>query len=235
MQTNRDQVLKFTEQREGGYSCRRDDDGNWTGGRRGRGRLVGTMRGISAPAMVSWTGLSPDLVTVEMMRSITPDLYRRIATVHYWNPLWCDHLPDGVDLMMFDYGFNAGVHGALSVLASLYGSLDRTDVMTEQLMSRVLTVPEIVLSRMIAGDLARDMQRILHVDPDGVIGPVTLAAISERHLENLLTIYALGCAQDRAYRQMCGWVANGTGWIGRLHQRVEIAAEWASASACPGA
>lgn len=227
MQTRLIPSLNFTETREGGYSCRRDDDGNWTGGRRGRGRLVGSMRGISAPEMGRWIG-NPDLVTVDAMRAISQDLYRKIATAHYWHPLWCDRLPAGVDLMMFDYGFNAGVHGALSALSSLYGSIDRADVMTEGLLARVTTVPEQVLGRMIAGDLAKVMQSALGVKADGIVGPVTLATISEKSLENWLTIYALGCAQDRAYRHMSGFRVDGNGWLSRLRERVEVASIWAS-------
>lgn len=218
--------LDFTENREGLYSCRRNDPGNWTGGRVGRGNLVGTMRGISAPEMAGWLG-DPSRVTAAVMQGIDQTQYRQIAQSRYWNPLWCDRLPAGVDLMMFDYGFNAGVHGALTVLASIYGSLDRTDVMTEQLLSRVLDVPEIVVSRMIAGDFANDLQRYLGVPIDGVVGPITLTAIAKLRCEDLLTIYALACAQAAAYRQMPGFRIEGDGWLARLWARVEMARVWA--------
>ncbi|RYC28946.1 hypothetical protein D3273_26555 [Lichenibacterium minor] len=41
-------VLPFTLHHEGGSSVDPRDPGNWTGGKRGRGKLVGTKYGIPA-------------------------------------------------------------------------------------------------------------------------------------------------------------------------------------------
>ncbi|MCW4589401.1 hypothetical protein NO263_02210 [Gluconacetobacter entanii] len=109
MQTNFLTITSFTLGEEGLYQCRRDDAGNWTLGAIGHGNLVGTMRGISAPTMVRWTGGNPAQVTAKVMQSIDVPTFRAIARAFYWRALNCDLLPAGIDAMTFDFGFNAGM------------------------------------------------------------------------------------------------------------------------------
>ena len=58
----RHSVLPFTLHHEGGLSLDRRDTGNWTGGKVGLGRLVGTKYGIAASAhpMLDIRGLTLD-------------------------------------------------------------------------------------------------------------------------------------------------------------------------------
>lgn len=116
MQTNFLPITDFTQKAEGLYQCLRSDPGNWTLGGVGRGNLVGTMRGISAPTMVRWMGGNPASVTVKVMQSIDVQTFSAIAGEFYWRPLNCDALPAGIDAMVFDFGFNAGIHTAALLL-----------------------------------------------------------------------------------------------------------------------
>ncbi|MCE2566186.1 glycosyl hydrolase 108 family protein [Komagataeibacter sp. FNDCF1] len=121
MQTNFLTITEFTLGEEGLYQCRRDDGGNWTGGAVGHGFLVGTMRGISAPTMLRWTGAKPGNITAKVMQSIDVPTFRAIARAFYWRPLNCDLLPAGLDAMVFDFGFNAGIRVAARQLQAAAG------------------------------------------------------------------------------------------------------------------
>jgi lysozyme family protein len=116
MQTNFLPITDFTQKAEGLYQRLRSDPGNWTQGGVGHGSLVGTMRGISAPTMVRWMGGNPANVTVKVMQSIDEPTFRAIASAFYWRPLNCDALPAGIDAMVFDFGFNAGIRTAARLL-----------------------------------------------------------------------------------------------------------------------
>jgi lysozyme family protein len=123
MDTNLDAVLAFTKIEEGGYSADPRDSGNWTSGTVGRGILIGSNMGVGAPALVAFNvrhrlGLS---ITQETMQALDPALYKQIAVEEYWTMMDCDGLPDGVDLMVFDYGWNRGPGNAIHELQETLG------------------------------------------------------------------------------------------------------------------
>ncbi|OUJ17073.1 glycosyl hydrolase 108 family protein [Acetobacter sp. DsW_063] len=222
MQSNLNQCLSFTELREGLYQCRRNDAGNWTGGRIGVGKLIGTMRGISAPVLVEWLG-SKAIVDADVMKALSQQAARDIAISRYWRPLWCDRLLSGVDLMMFDYGFNAGVYGALACLADVVGYDHNPGQMTAPLLDLSDRISDADLVKRIDDDWTRALQRQLRVSDDGVIGPVTLRAVHASGVRGLLTIFALATRQEQAYRQMSDFRTSGRGWLVRLNDRVNMA------------
>ncbi len=113
-------IVKATELREGRYSAAREDGGNWTGGKVGSGVMAGTMFGISAMTMAHWLGPG-HLVTPAVMKSITTETFQAIARALYWRPLNGAGLPAGLDLITFDFGFNAGVATAAKMLQGLLG------------------------------------------------------------------------------------------------------------------
>ncbi|MCE2563756.1 glycosyl hydrolase 108 family protein [Komagataeibacter sp. FNDCF1] len=121
MQTNFITITDFTLGEEGLYQCCKSDSGNWTGGAVGHGFLVGTMRGISAATMVRWLGGKPGQVTGKVMQSIDVPTFQAIARAFYWRPLNCDLLPAGLDAMVFDFGFNAGIRVAARQLQAAVG------------------------------------------------------------------------------------------------------------------
>jgi uncharacterized protein (TIGR02594 family) len=97
-------VLKY----EGGN----DDDPQDPGGR--------TSRGILQREWDTWRnshpGLPPDVWEAPQ------DQVLAIYKEQYWNALWCDSLPPGVDLAVFDFGVNSGVSRSAKFLQVLVGT-----------------------------------------------------------------------------------------------------------------
>ena len=123
MNSNLEACWSFTSCVEGGYSSSRFDPGNWTGGIVGAGRLVGTNHGISAPLLATWLGAArASMVTAAFMQKLSVDTARAIFTARFWNALIGNQLQNGVDLMVVDFGFNAGDSASASILESLVGT-----------------------------------------------------------------------------------------------------------------
>lgn len=105
------------------YSGDAADPGNWQGGQRGAGELVGSQHGVTAQALAVHRHMSPYNVTEEDIRSITLEEAADIAMDQFfarphldkltWCPataMWCDH------------GFNAGPGSAVRNLQHLCGA-----------------------------------------------------------------------------------------------------------------
>jgi lysozyme family protein len=58
------------------------------------------------------------------VRALTEDEAREIYRAQYWNVLRCDDLPRGLDLMVFDFGVNAGPGAAAHLLQRALGVRD---------------------------------------------------------------------------------------------------------------
>jgi len=69
-------ALKTIFKNEGGYQCLKNDSGNWTGGKVGVGRLVGTKYGIAA---ASYPKVD--------IKGLTLETAARYYERDYWNPL----------------------------------------------------------------------------------------------------------------------------------------------------
>jgi lysozyme family protein len=97
-------VLKY----EGGN----DDDPRDPGGR--------TSRGIIQSEWDTWrqthSGLPSDVWQAPQDQVVA--IYRQ----NYWNALYCDSLPPGVDLAVFDYGVNSGISRSAKLLQTLTGA-----------------------------------------------------------------------------------------------------------------
>lgn len=82
---------------EGGLSLDEDDPGNWTGGEKGKGELVGTKYGISAAAHPT--------VDIQGLRvTDAQEIYWR----DYWKPNGCEEMPLKVAVAYFDSLVNQG-------------------------------------------------------------------------------------------------------------------------------
>jgi lysozyme family protein len=99
--------LAFTLQQEGGFS----DDPNEPGGATNYGITLGTLR--------SYIG-NPNL-GVPDIQNITMATVQAIYQANYWNRMSCGALPDGVDLMTFDHGVNAGPGRSGTILQQAAG------------------------------------------------------------------------------------------------------------------
>lgn len=85
--------LAFTLAEEGGFV----NDPRDPGGATNKGITLATYRAFKPG------------VTVYDLRAISPLDVQQIYFTKFWQPLRCDELPLGVDLMVFDMGVNAGV------------------------------------------------------------------------------------------------------------------------------
>lgn len=95
---------------EGGLSKDSRDNGNWTGGIQGKGRLAGSKYGISA---ASYPG--EDIENLTLARA--KEIYRR----DYWGPAGCDAVPDPIKFDLFDMAVNSGKGAAIRALQKAVG------------------------------------------------------------------------------------------------------------------
>lgn len=109
----------FTRSEEGGYVDDPRDSGNWTGGAVGAGSLIGSNMGVGAPELATW--LKNTGVTAAIMRTLPATIYNAMARARYWTPMSCADMPAGVDLMLFDYGWNRGVGSSILLLQQVLG------------------------------------------------------------------------------------------------------------------
>jgi lysozyme family protein len=104
--------LAFTLLYEGGYQDRSDDRGNFFDG-----RLIGTNFGISAPTLAAWLGPErAESLSAADMRALTVPEARAIYAANYWNVVQGDHLPAGIDLVLFDFAVLAGPRRSVSIV-----------------------------------------------------------------------------------------------------------------------
>jgi lysozyme family protein len=103
--------VEWTEAAENGYQANPADPGNWLGT-----LLVGTNRGISAPALRAWRGHS---ISSDDMRALSAEEARAILAANYWNPIRGHDLPAGLDLVVFDFAVTSGPRIAAMTLQSV--------------------------------------------------------------------------------------------------------------------
>ncbi|MGS4944288.1 glycoside hydrolase family 108 protein [Meridianimarinicoccus sp. RP-17] len=89
---------------EGGFV----DDPADPGGATNMGITIGTLAAVRGTP-----------VSREDVENLTRDEARQIYRAHYWNALGCDSLPPGIDLVVFDFGVNAGVSRSAKLLQKL--------------------------------------------------------------------------------------------------------------------
>lgn len=97
---------------EGGFTDRRSDPGNWTGGRVGAGTLKGTKYGISAASY-----------PYEDIAGMTPAVAKMIYFRDYWKPSGAYACPRGISYAVFDSAVNNGRINAAKFLQRAAGVL----------------------------------------------------------------------------------------------------------------
>lgn len=107
---NFDRIMDFILDEEDGYQVDPEDNGNWTGGKKGLGELKGTKFGISAASY-------PRLDIKNLSEQDALEIYRD----DYWEPICGDSLPEGIDLMVMDCAVNQGVMVAKRALQEACG------------------------------------------------------------------------------------------------------------------
>lgn len=75
-----------------------------------------TNLGVTAANWKAWLGRD---VTEADMRALTPAVVKPFYKAMYWDKVWGDRLPSGVDYAVFDFAVNSGPFRATSVLQKL--------------------------------------------------------------------------------------------------------------------
>lgn len=96
-----DACMTFTLEQEGGYSDTPGDSGG------------ATNFGITQSTLASWRG---HVVSAADVQALSSGEAGQIYKARYWDVVKGDSLPPGVDLMVFDFGVNAGPGASAKVL-----------------------------------------------------------------------------------------------------------------------
>lgn len=107
---NFDKAFETVIGHEGGFTLNRADAGNWTGGKVGVGKLLGTKYGIAAN-----TYPNEDIKNLTLERA--KQLYKR----DFWDKAKCDELPNGLRFHVFDVSVNSGVSRGVKTLQQAVG------------------------------------------------------------------------------------------------------------------
>lgn len=107
---------------EGGYTDDPNDNGNWTGGVKGRGALIGTNHGVSAPVLSEYLGRT---ATVSDMRTLSLEVTEKIFRRNYWDKIRGNEIinQDSAN-EIFDDAINAGVGAAIKKAQRALGLKD---------------------------------------------------------------------------------------------------------------
>jgi lysozyme family protein len=77
-----------------------------------------TAYGVTHTTLSTWLGR---VATVADMKALTAEEAASIYEANYWHPINGDHLPPGVDIMVFDMGVTSGPHAAVCQLQQVLG------------------------------------------------------------------------------------------------------------------
>jgi len=113
MADNFDRALRLVLKHEGGYVNHPSDPGGMTN------------LGITRKVYESWVGRT---VNESEMKALTVGDATPIYLEKYWNRLNCSQLPVGLDLIVFDFGVNAGVKRSAKFLQTLVGANPDGDI-----------------------------------------------------------------------------------------------------------
>lgn len=102
-----ERCLEVILHHEGGYVNHPRDPGGMTN------------LGVTKRTWESWTGRP---ASEAEMRALTPEVVAPLYEARYWNVIQADNLPMGVDLVVFDFGVNAGPARAARYLQTVIGT-----------------------------------------------------------------------------------------------------------------
>ena len=117
---------------EGGYVDHPDDPGG------------ATNLGITHLTLADWRGRS---VTKDDVRALQRAEAEEIYRARYWNALNCDRLAPGVDLVVFDFGVNAGPGRAARMLQRIVGAATDGQIGPKTLAAAARQAPETLIGR----------------------------------------------------------------------------------------
>lgn len=110
-------AVKQTLKHEGGFQKNPEDHANWSSGKIGEGKLIGTKYGITALDM---PGVDIENITVDQAVAYYAE--------HYWKSLYSQIDSQPVADKLFDLGVLFGVHTAVAVMQQTLESAFHIDV-----------------------------------------------------------------------------------------------------------
>lgn len=123
--TPHDFIAGFIGDHEGGLSVDPADNGNYTGGKRGVGALVGSKFGVTASALAAYRGVSAASITKEQMATLTKDEAVAIGLKNYYHAPGFDRLPwNRVTASIVDKGWGSGPRQAIKLMQRMIGVAD---------------------------------------------------------------------------------------------------------------
>ena len=226
---NFDACLDFVRTAEGGYSSDPKDPGNWLQDEKGRKEtLIGSRYGVSALMLASW--MAPRTVTADDMRNLDLDTFDAIARSRFWNPLACSALPPGLDLMVFDYGWNCGVHASASLLQRMLG-VTMDGAIGPYTLAALAQADVADILPQIDPDNLTILHSRLGLPPSSGIGQEVKRALARQQGMEMLQVLVFSGMQEREYRLRAGFRRWGRGWLARTKRRTETALALVSAAA----
>lgn len=136
---------------EGGYVDHPDDPGG------------ATNLGITHLTLADWRGAPVSKGDVRaLQRTEAEEIYR----ARYWNALNCDRLAAGVDLVVFDFGVNAGPARAARMLQRITGAKIDGQIGPKTLAAAARFAPETIIERF-SDDRLAYYRRLKHWDSFG--------------------------------------------------------------------
>lgn len=151
MKQNFDNSLKMLLKHEGGYVNHPRDPGGMTN------------LGVTKRVYEAWVGHEVDEAA---MRALTPDDVAPIYRANYWDAVWGDHLPSGVDFSVFDWAVNSGPARAIKALQRIVGSVS-DGVMGPKTMQAVMDMDAEKIIDMMHGERQRFYERLDTFDTFG--------------------------------------------------------------------
>ncbi|MEI8142876.1 MAG: glycosyl hydrolase 108 family protein [Chitinophagia bacterium] len=123
---------------EGGYVDMPEDNGNWTGAKRGIGVLIGTNKGITAWRLKDYLGRTP---TVDEMKNLSDEVAEAIYKQHYWGLIKGDEIIDqDIANDIYDSAVNMGPYRSI-VLAQRTLGITETGKMDDDTLRAINNLP----------------------------------------------------------------------------------------------
>jgi lysozyme family protein len=148
---NFDKSLEMLLKHEGGYVNHPRDPGGMTN------------LGVTKRVYEAWVGHKVDEAA---MRALTPDDVAPIYRANYWDAVWGDHLPSGVDFSVFDWGVNSGPSRAIKALQRIVGSVS-DGIMGPKTMQAVMDMDAEKIIDLMHGERQRFYERLDTFDTFG--------------------------------------------------------------------
>jgi lysozyme family protein len=123
---------------EGGFSNHPADPGG------------ATNLGITKATLEHWR---KETVSVEDVKALKVEEAAEIYRSNYWNALNCSALPAGVDLIVFDFGVNAGPSRSAKLLQKAVGANQDGSIGPATLAAVTASLPADIIQSMTAGRL----------------------------------------------------------------------------------